>query len=301
MDNKIISPFSKSIALLEEEIDTSKIINLYKDQYQFDVSRHFNGIDKVGIYADTECGFRFYHPATIMGDGEFYKDLQLSGMDYYHKWNWQNKWANKFIREESNVLEIGSGDGSFLQGLIKRKNTTVIGLEINPEAIKVSKSKGIETISETVEVHAKQNEGKYDVVVSFQVLEHIYKTHDYLEASLKCLKPDGLMIIAVPNNNPYLYRFDKFNVLNLPPHHMGLWGKASMTGIAEKFDLRIISLKVQPVDDFRKYLSAYFKHKGLMSLNKWLFKIPYIFFKALSLVPVPFIEGRDIIGVYQKK
>jgi 2-polyprenyl-3-methyl-5-hydroxy-6-metoxy-1,4-benzoquinol methylase len=92
-------------------------------------------------------------------------------------------------------------------------------LEFNDEGIKKAKSAGLNVIKESIEVHAVENEAKYDVVTSFQVLEHIGDSRNFIEASLKGVKPGGKLVISVPSYDS-LVSVQLNNTLNLPPHHI---------------------------------------------------------------------------------
>jgi 2-polyprenyl-3-methyl-5-hydroxy-6-metoxy-1,4-benzoquinol methylase len=72
-------------------------------------------------------------------------------------------------------------------------------------------------------------EHNYDAVCLFQVLEHMHDISGFFKHVRAFIKPQGKLIISVPNNNPYLYVNDKLHTLNLPPHHMGLWTGSSLT------------------------------------------------------------------------
>ena len=58
--------------------------------------------------------------------------------------------------------------------------------------------------------------------------------------ALTVLKKGGKMIIAVPNNNPYLFEWDDYHTLNLPPHHAGLWNKTVFKNIENTFSIKNI-------------------------------------------------------------
>jgi len=54
--------------------------------------------------------------------------------------------------------------------------------------------------------------GYYDVVVSFETIEHLADTQRYLRVIQDCLKPGGLYFVSTPNravSNPQATRFDK--------------------------------------------------------------------------------------------
>ena len=71
--------------------------------------------------------------------------------------------------------------------------------------------------------------------------------HDFIKDSLLALKPNGKLIIGVPNNNPFLFVNDKYHTLNLPPHHAGLWNKKSLKSLEQIFNIELVSLQYEPL------------------------------------------------------
>lgn len=63
---------------------------------------------------------------------------------------------------------------------------------------------------------------------TFQTLEHIFEVGSFFEALRRLLKTGGRLIVAVPNSEPYLERFNKYATFNTPPHHVGLWNRQSL-------------------------------------------------------------------------
>ncbi len=98
-----------------ESINTDIIIDRFK-QTGLNVSRFFEGIDKVDIYKCPKSHYRFYSPETIAGDAQFYEELQNLKADYYAPERGEFGVALKRIKDGSKVLEVGSGDGTFLAG-----------------------------------------------------------------------------------------------------------------------------------------------------------------------------------------
>ena len=95
---------------------------------------------------------------------------------------------------------------------------------------------------------SKTAANKYDMVSSFQVLEHVADVKPFLEAKIAMVKPGGLMVISVPNNDAFI-RLDPNFVLNAPPHHVGLWRRASLEAIGKLYGLEIIHIEREPLQE----------------------------------------------------
>lgn len=259
------SPITKkNNTSLADTFLSTDIIQLYKDQLGIDVSKFFTHKEKFFLYRDEDTGYRFYYPEGLDGDGKFYEELQQRlGDGYYHTWKFENQFALDQLKENDKVLDIGCGIGNFL---IRAKDKTpdVVGLELNENAVTICKQKGLKVYNEMIQQHAETHKEYYDVVCMFQVLEHIYEVKDFLDASLKVLKPGGKIIIGVPNSEPYFLGYDKYCTLNLPPHHMGLWNKAVFKKIAPLFNLKMLDVTY---DKTRITAEAYLRAKYLVGIK----------------------------------
>jgi len=238
--NSPVSPLTATKkTALTDSFSSNDVVSLYKKQLGTDVSAFLPTEGTFHLFECTETGYRFYYPKGMDGDGVFYSYLQQQlGDQYYHKWKWENQLAYDLLKEGDKVLDIGCGVGNFLIRA-KEKASEVCGLELNNEAVEVCRQRGINTYNEFLDKHAEKRTGYYDMVCMFQVLEHIYDVKGFLEDALKALKKGGILVIGVPNNEPYFLGHDKYCTLNLPPHHMGLWNKKVFEKMAPIFNLSI--------------------------------------------------------------
>ncbi|MGB7201975.1 MAG: class I SAM-dependent methyltransferase [Pyrinomonadaceae bacterium] len=225
-----------------DTINVSDIVRLYREQEQIDVSRFFIGVDEVMILECGDTGYRFYYPFTLVGDESFYQELatakQSIGLEYDRDWSEDHEFALQTIIENERVLEVGCNTGKFLER-VREKTKHVTGLEFNPEAAAVARVKELDVRNLDIAILAENEPESFDAICAFQVLEHIPNAGDFLQACLKALKPGGKLIFSVPNNEPYFQRFSKYEVLNLPPHHMGLWNLMAFERLECYFHLKL--------------------------------------------------------------
>jgi len=283
--------------LLLDRFSSRQIIEAYKEQ-GLKVERFFSK-EYIELYKCVSTGYRFYYPPSIIGDSEFYEDLSISRKNYYSE-RWEHKKSLNFIEEGDKVLEIGSGFGIFLQ-MLKERQINAKGIELNMHAVNHCKNINLNVEGILIEDIDDDYKEHYDVVCSFQVLEHIYDVHNFIKNQLKILKKGGKLIVGVPNNNPYLFINDKYHTLNLPPHHAGLWNKNSLFSLERVFNLKVDKLIFEPMsltyDYFIEFNLNKIKHKKVQDISKKLErKYRPIFRKLLS----KFIKGRNILVVYKK-
>jgi 2-polyprenyl-3-methyl-5-hydroxy-6-metoxy-1,4-benzoquinol methylase len=118
--------------------------------------------------------------------------------------------------KDKTVLEIGSGDGYGANRLAEAAKK-VIAIDKDKATISLSKNRFKKSNLKflNVDIESYMPKEKVDVIVSFQVLEHIIPENIklYFEAISNSLKKSGLCIISTPNSitssyneNPYHYK-----------------------------------------------------------------------------------------------
>ena len=298
------SPLTKNKNIkFVKKINKKQIVSAYK-KFNIDVSAFFSKIKEVEIYECNETGYRFYYPFNLSGDSKFYEHFQEFSW-YYMPWKWEHEITLKYLSNHIKVLEVGCAQGAFIKKineLFILKDT--VGLELNESAKKESKNWKI--LNQTIQNFSKTNFEAFDLVCSYQVLEHIADVESFLSAKIKCIKKGGKLIISVPNNDSYIKDAD--NCLNEPPHHMGLWNKKSLRSLESLFPVKFLDIHYEELQDYHveNYVSASYYAKYS---SKILRKIVRKIFKIVGLHQSKIKEvksqkdnyiGQTIMVVYQK-
>ena len=137
-------------------------------------------------------------------------------MQNYQEWkNWRSvnfasasaeenlyfsKLKKKFkLGEALDVLEIGFGNGSFLD-FSKSVSWDISGVELISELVDRAVQNDYKAFHS---VHDIPIQNKYDLIVAFDVLEHIESDQalNFLEKIKNFLHPNGVLIIRVPNGS----------------------------------------------------------------------------------------------------
>lgn len=240
-------------------VPVPRITGFYSRHLGVDVDRFFTGLDTLTLLRCEDTGYEFYHPAETAGDERFYSDLARQPW-YYDEARWEHARAVGWCDEASSVLDVGCGSGAFLQLVRERRpGCRVEGMEFNPRARAEAAARGFTVHAEALEDLARAAPGSFDVVTAFQVLEHLPQPRAFLDAMVAVARPGGILILGVPNNDGYLAGTTAIPsyVLNMPPHHMGLWRPSSLARLVGLLPLELLDLEEEPFDEALLERAAY--------------------------------------------
>lgn len=299
---------------LIEDINTADLTRLYR-KLGFSELVELKPFQTVSLYRCLDTDLRFFYPAAP-GQAEFYEVLQKNDW-YYLEGKSEYIYAESLINKGDRVLDVGCGRGQFGSQISAKAEFT--GLEFNDEAIKKANVAGLNVIKQSIEEHSIENAGKYDVVTSFQVLEHISNSKDFICSSLSAVKPGGLLVISVPSYDS-LVSVQLNNTLNLPPHHMSWWSDAALESLARLFNMELVTIHHEELDhahqkwySFLLIAEALKKIVGFKSKKKVIdtslsLKLIHGIAKVLSpLLAKGLIDrrmkpyGHSVTAVYRKK
>ena len=101
------------------------------------------------------------------------------------------------IYPESKLLDVGCGTGGYIWNL-KELGWNACGVEINEKTALQLRRKGMEVFAGDFE-RLDFPESEYDVVTFWHTLEHLRSPLESLKKAHRILKPDGMVMIEVPN------------------------------------------------------------------------------------------------------
>lgn len=102
------------------------------------------------------------------------------------------------------LLEIGAGFGTFSEEMqATNQFKKVIALEPNASSAESCRSRGLEVIENSIE-NVKSLPSRPNVVVLFEVLEHLFSPRDFILQVKKLIDSGSIMVITCPN----YYGFD---------------------------------------------------------------------------------------------
>lgn len=232
-------------ARVAETVPANKLASSYRSK-GIDATPYLNGHADVSLLQCDNCQLGFFIPACA-GDAGFYEQLQTQDW-YYQDDKPEYGFAKDLVPPGSAVLEIGCGKGAFHCYLPDSVRYT--GLEFNDAAVRKAQAAGLDVIRQPIEEHVATGR-RYDVVCSFQVLEHVTEPGRFFHDCVQALRPGGRVIIAVPAQDSFL-AIAANSPLNMPPHHLTRWSDAALVHLARSEQLERVELWHEPVAPFHR-------------------------------------------------
>lgn len=108
------------------------------------------------------------------------------------------------FKKQGSLLEIGPGTGMFCQ-LSKRAGFDVSAIEMDDKCVNFLRDiLNIRVMQSSDPAKTLQDEvHKYDVICLWHSVEHLYAPWETLDAAVKSLAPNGILVIAAPNPNSW--------------------------------------------------------------------------------------------------
>lgn len=293
-------PLCRSIKTRKmESMDVEPVIALWREYYQIDARPEFHNIPQMELWRCDDCEVSFFAPQCLAGSARLYS--QLDKFDwYYAPRRWDYDAALKDLKPGQRILEIGCGSGNFIALAKDEAGLFVEGLEQNTEAIKQAAQRGLLVHGATAEDAAKQSPGMYDAVCTFQVLEHIAKPKEFLDACCALLRPGGMLLLGVPNQRSYIRHM--INPLDMPPHHMTRWTREPLRRLQAHFPLRLLRVTCEPLSENKAepYVDTYV---GVLQRRGLGFLVPpWVGTRAVRFIRRPgvrvFFKGETIYACY---
>jgi len=204
--------------------------NTVKSQYQYDTTDIFGDVYHINKCDNCKAFFLAPQPSAAQlaraYDDSYYgeKENKFSPLiekilDYF-----RSKRANIITKHKlppAKVLDIGCGNGRFLQYVLDKGNFDVYGIELPGKAADRAASIAGITLKRGMLAPNDFAPESLDVVTLFHVFEHLTAPAETLKIISQILKKDGILVISFPNINSLQSKWFKGDWLHLdPPRHL---------------------------------------------------------------------------------
>ena len=219
------------------------------------IGRYYDSPDYIS-HSDSKTGFinRLYH---------FFRKQMLK-----KKVNLVSKYVAPRQKDNIRLLDIGSGTGYFLNAA-KEKGYTVTGIEKDTNAREQAITNFGLDIKDEQSLWNIENES-FDVITLWHVLEHMENLNEVVAKIKSILKPDGVVIIALPNHNSHdAKKYKGYWAAYDIPRHLWHFTPDTVEKLLGKHQFNIIKQKTMPLDAF--YISMLSeKYRGSGSLMQYI-------------------------------
>jgi len=210
-----------------------------------------------------ECGFRFTNPRPqAEALGRYYespeyishsdskKGLFASVYQQMRKYTLVQKYTLiTKLQQKGEILDIGCATGQFLNYMAKH-GWKCTGIEPDEKTRFYAISEyGLQVFAEgQLDLFEKSS---FDVITMWHVLEHVSDLNGRLMQLNKLLKPQGSLLVAVPNCDSYdAKKYDKFWAGYDLPRHLYHFTKANVKLLMEKHGFTIVNILPMKFDAF---------------------------------------------------
>lgn len=166
--------------------------------------------------------------------------------------------------QKGRILDIGAGTGDFLM-VAKNDGWQTVGIEPSDSAKGIAKNKGISFVENT---SALENHS-FDVITMWHVLEHVPDLEFQIKELKRLLKPDGTLIVAVPNFKSFDAKYyDSFWAAYDVPIHFWHFSKKAIQMLFQKENMKLEKVLPMKFDSFYvSLLSEKYKNGKMNFVN----------------------------------
>jgi 2-polyprenyl-3-methyl-5-hydroxy-6-metoxy-1,4-benzoquinol methylase len=202
----------------------------------------------------SSCGFVFTTPQFLPEEyDQIYKEVAarhpgLSDIDAGNSARYARlaRMVRRHVPEARRFLDFGCGDGNFLNALPEHDG---IGFEVGEESESFADGKHVITGDFFRRIGAAPIlPNSFDLVTSFDVLEHLPDLDSYIQAFHQIIIPGGALVVTVPDISSWLARFmrEKWNMILL--EHLWYFSVDTLKMLMEKNGFELVLARKIPYD-----------------------------------------------------
>ncbi len=175
------------------------------------------------------------------------------------------KLINSFSLEKKRLLDVGCGTGGFLL-TAKNNDWVVSGVEPDEKARTIANEKVNNAVFETEHL-LKFEKHSFDVITLWHVLEHLPKLEEHTSIFKSLLKPNGRLIVAVPNHKSYDAKFYKeFWAAYDVPRHLWHFSRTAISTLFHRKNMTVEKMVPMGFDAFYVSLLSEKYKSGWMNI-----------------------------------
>jgi len=238
------------------------------DVYHLDPFHETYGVDRCCV-----CQTAFVNPAPNAEALKDYYNNAPSNLMLDQRYRARSKEKKTFILDDRvdvvlellhtfdskktvRILEVGCGSGGFLSRLSSvlsagtyGQKVNLSGIDIDENAILACVDKRLQLTCCSAEAYVKRQSSQYDIVLHFELIEHLVDPYAFIRDVRKLLKPGGFTVFTTPNASGLELvssGYNKFRLLAhgiFPPMHLNAFSAYNMTHFAIRSGFHLFRIR----------------------------------------------------------
>ncbi len=225
----------------------------------------------------------------------------------YYGWRWEFDLLLTHLAQDQQlrpndrartILEIGCGEGILLERLASEGEAW--GIETNTAAAVIAASKGMRVYDQDLSnFRARYPDARFDIIVFFQVLEHLPHPWEFLSDLKALLSSPGMIAFSVPNPDRYAVSLERER-WDYPPHHLTRFSKQGLSLLLERGGFEVVCMIDRPTNemDVREACHLLYKNVLVPRRVRQVLKLPLrIALTPIAKMRVARSTGQDLYVV----
>lgn len=264
-----------------ENLNTCPVCGATSLNNFLEVKDHFLSKESFSLSQCSNCSFVFTNPRPDTNNLEKYyqsedyfshskkkKGLITILYDLVKNYSLNRKFKLiSSIKSTGKVLDIGCATGEFLN-YFKNKGWTCFGIEPaeNPRNYAINNYQLDVVTENALDSFEKES---FDLITMWHVLEHVPNLNERIQQIDRLLKPDGLLIIALPNYLSWdAEHYKSFWAGYDVPRHLYHFSPQTISTLLSKYCISIINTVPLKFDSFYVSLLSEKYKSGKMNFSK---------------------------------
>ncbi len=165
------------------------------------------------------------------------------------------------------LLDIGAGTGEFLV-VARNEGWQITGIEPSEKAKSIAINKGVTFVQNLSDLE----NNSFDVITMWHVLEHVPNLDEYISELKRLVKPNGTIIVAVPNFKSFDAEFyGKFWAAYDVPRHLWHFSKTTIEKLFSEKEMKLMEVLPMKFDSFYVSLLSEKYRTGRMNFIRAFF------------------------------
>jgi 2-polyprenyl-3-methyl-5-hydroxy-6-metoxy-1,4-benzoquinol methylase len=182
-------------------------------------------------------------------------------------------YCERFGVSKGVLMEVGSGFGTFAAlAQESREFASVIAVEPTPEMAAACRKRGVRVVEKRIEDVGDDVE-RPDVVVSFEVIEHLFEPRRFIATCAARLKPGGLLVLSCPNGQGFDVAVLQAASMAVDVEHVNLFNPASLRRLVESHGFAVAEVSTPGRLDAEFVRTAALKGEIDLSENPFLQRV----------------------------